>query len=611
MKRLSLIAFFGWLSVCAVLMNSSCDKGSGLSKDMSDIKALGDSMPLEALHKMDSLKEIISDCSEFEQRRYDLLYLRLQDKAEMIPASDSIAKSLYLYFEKRGTPADRMESSYYLASVYRDLHDSPQAIYYFLKSMEVADKYEGMDSVLLANACSQLSYLYNRQYNYQASLRVTLKELDIVEKINRLDARRIMDVATAYCYIYDTINAVKYQNLALDALKKEKSEAKFADVVAELVARYADIGMMDKADTCMKMLSNTPIHQRPHNYNIAMATYYEVLSQTDSAIHYYKKVYEGRGLMSKYNGARILAELYYERNDYGNAAYYGKCFIEAERAYRRQLQHEQATNIRNEYQYNRDREEEAAAYKAASEARGWWLWTLAGTSVFVIGVILVLLLQRLRFVNLERKRLEEIIVKDWELENNRETISQKNHLLSQQEAQIKEAVNQQRELEQMIREKDAEIAVMDKELEEKKARLTKKNSELHVVEEQLREKEELLLQKNKQNSLLLKYALSVNIKVHAKRIMEKFNRALSGKYELKEEDWRKFITAMDKLHPDFYKSLTQKLNKPTENMIRIGYLLKAGMTNPQIEVLTGYTHPTVWRKVKTLKKVLGEDLSHL
>ncbi|MBP3473109.1 MAG: hypothetical protein J6K41_12945 [Paraprevotella sp.] len=611
MKRLSLIAFFGWLSVFAVLMNSSCDKGPGLSKDMSDIKALGDSLPMKALHKMDSLREIKSDCSEYEQRRYDLLYLRLQDKAEMIPASDSIAKSLYFYFEKRGTPADRMEASYYLASVYRDLHDSPQAIYYFLKSMEVADKYEGMDSVLLANACSQLAYLYNRQYNYQASLCVTLKELDIVEKINRLDARRVMDVATAYCRTCDTINAVKYQNLVLDVLKKEKNEAKFADVVAELVARYADIGMMDKADTCMRILSKIPVHQRPHNYNMAMALYFHGASQPDSAIHYYKMAYENGSVMGQCDGASALAELYYERKDFAKAAYYGLRFIEADREYCELLQHEQATNIRNEYQYNRDREGEAAAYKAASEARGRWLWTLAATSVFIIAAILFLLLQRLRFVNLERKRLEEIIVKDRELENNRETISQKNHLLSQQEAQIKEAVNQQRELEQMIREKDAEIAVMDKELEEKKARLTKKNSELHVVEEQLREKEELLLQKNEQNSLLLKYALSVNIKVHAKRIMEKFNRALSGKYELKEEDWRKFITAMDKLHPDFYKSLTQKLNKPTEDMIRIGYLLKAGMTNPQIEVLTGYPHPTVWRKVRTLKKVLGEDLSHL
>ena len=544
----------------AVLMNSSCDKGFGLSKDMSEIKALGDSLPLEALHKMDSLREIISDCSEYEQRRYDLLYLRLQDKADSIPVSDSIAKSLYLYFEKRGTPADRMEASYYLASVYRDLHDSPQAIYYFLKSMETADKYEGMDSVLLANACSQLSYLYNRQYNYQASLRVTLKELDVVEKINRLDARRIMDVATAYCCIYDTINAVKYQNLALDALKKEKSNAKFADVVAELVGKYADIGLMDKADTCVRMLADFSIHQRPHNYNIAMATYYEALSQTDSAIHYYKKVYEDRGLMSKYNGARILAELYYERNDYGNAAYYGKCFIEAERAYRKQLQHEQATNIRNEYQYNRDREEEAAAYKAASEARGWWLWTLAATSVFIIAAILFLLLQRLRFANQERKRLEEIIAKD-------------------------------------------------RELEEKKVCLAEKSRELHAVEEQLREKEELLSQKNEQNSLLLKYAFSVNIKVHAEKIMEKFNQALSGKYELNEEDWRQFIAAMDELYPDFYKSLTQKLNKPTEGMIRIGCLLKAGMTNPQIEKLMGYTPSTLWRKVKTLKDALGEDLS--
>lgn len=560
MKRLFLTAFFGWLSVFAVLMNSSCDKGSGLSKDMSDIKALGDSLPMEALHKMDSLREIISDCSEYEQRRYDLLYLRLQDKADSIPVSDSIAKSLYLYFEKQGTPAERMESSYYLASVYRDLHDSPQAIYYFLKSMEMADKYEGMDSVLLANACSQLFYLYNLQYNYQASLRVSLKELDIVEKINRLNAKRIMDVATAYFRMHDTINTVKYHNLALSALKKERSEVKFADVVAELVWNYTNFGLMDKADTCVQMLVELPIHQRPHNYNIAMATYYEALSQMDSAIYYYKKDCESGDLMGQYNGARILAELYYERNDYGNAAYYGKCFIEAERAYRKQLQYEQATNIRNEYQYNRDKEKEAAAYKAASEARGWWLWTLAATSVFIIAAILLLLLQRLRFANRERKRLEEIIAKD-------------------------------------------------RELEEKKVCLAEKSRELHAVEEQLREKEELLSQKNEQNSLLLKYAFSVNIKVHAEKIMEKFNQALSGKYELNEEDWRQFIAAMDELYPDFYKSLTQKLNKPTEGMIRIGCLLKAGMTNPQIEKLMGYTPSTLWRKVKTLKDALGEDLS--
>lgn len=562
MKRISLRVFFLLFIVFVVMANVSCDREPRLSMNLSDIKALGDSLPLKALHKMDSLREKIRGCSEYEQRRFDLLYLRLQDKADSIPVSDSIAKSLYLYLEKQGTPADRMEASYYLASVYRDLHDSPQAIYYFLKSMEVADEYEGMDSVLLANACSQLSYLYNRQYNYQASLRVSLKELDIVKKINRLDAKRIMDVATAYNHVNDTVNAVKYQNLVLNALRKERSEVKFADVVAELVGRYSDFGMMDKADTCMRMLADIPVHMRPHNYNIAMATYYEALSQMDSAIYYYKKGCESGDLMGQYNETRILAELYYERKDYENAAYYGKRFIEAERAYRKQLRHEQAVNVRNEYQYNRNREEEAAAYKAASEARSKWLWTLAASSVFIIAAILFLLLQRLRFANRERKRLEEIIAKD-------------------------------------------------KELEEKTVYIAKKSSELHAVAKQLREKEDLLLQKNEQNSQLLRYALSGNIKVHAEEIMEKFNRASSGKYKLKDEDWRQFIFAMDELYPHFGDLLIQRMNGLTEDNIRICYLMKAGMTNSQIKALTDYGKTTVWRKAAFFRGVLGEELLHV
>ena len=561
MKRISLRVFFLLFIVFVVMANVSCDREPRLSMDLSDIKALGDSMPLKALHKMDSLREKIRGCSEYEQRRFDLLYLRLQDKADSIPVSDSIAKSLYLYFEKQGTPADRMESCYYLASVYRDLHDSPQAIYYFLKSMEVADEYEGMDSVLLANACSQLFYLYNLQYDYEASLRVSLKELDIVEKINRLNAKRIMDVSTAYYRIHDTINTVKYQNLTLDVLKKEKSEVKFADVVAELVWNYTNFGLMDKADTCMRMLSDIPVHMRPHNYNIAMATYYEALSQMDSAIYYYKKGCESGDLMGKYNEARILAELYYERKDYENAAYYGKRFIEAERAYRKQLQHEQATNVRNEYQYNRNREEEAAAYKAASEARGKWLWTLAVSSVLIIVVILFSLLQRLRYSDRERKRLEEIIAKDKELE-----------------------------------EKKMDIAIM--------------NDELQDLEEQLQKKEELLSQKIEQNSKLLRYALSENINAHDEKIMEKFKRASNGKYKLKEKDWKQFISSMDELYPYFSDSLIQKVNDLTKDNIRICYLMKAGMTESQIKALTNYGKTTVWRKVGLFRAALGEELLH-
>lgn len=81
--------------VFVVMANVSCDREPRLSMNLSDIKALGDSLPWAALHKMDSLREKIRGCSEYEQRRFDLLYLRLQDKADSIPVSDSIAKSLY------------------------------------------------------------------------------------------------------------------------------------------------------------------------------------------------------------------------------------------------------------------------------------------------------------------------------------------------------------------------------------------------------------------------------------------------------------------------------------------------------------------------------------
>ena len=123
------------LSVIVLSLLFSCSDKRTL-EDIETIETIGDENPDKALVMLDSLEIEIRDKSDYVKHKFDLLRIRLNDKAFHIPNSDLMIKKLINYFEDNGTMLEKQEVSYYAGSTYRDLQDAPRALEYFLKSLE-------------------------------------------------------------------------------------------------------------------------------------------------------------------------------------------------------------------------------------------------------------------------------------------------------------------------------------------------------------------------------------------------------------------------------------------------------------------------------------------
>ena len=169
-----------------ILFLASCAKDDSLTK-MEHIKAIGDNNPIEALKMLDSLEVEVRDKNVYIRNKYDLLRIRLNDKAYIMPSSDIMIKKLVAYFEEKGTTAEKQEVHHYAGSVYRDLQDAPRALEHFFKATEYAEKNKaGFDSVMLCNSYSNINYLQYKVQNYNEAFKAAVKELELCKEIFHL-----------------------------------------------------------------------------------------------------------------------------------------------------------------------------------------------------------------------------------------------------------------------------------------------------------------------------------------------------------------------------------------------------------------------------------------
>ena len=152
---------------------------------MELIKEIGNETPLKALVMLDSLEFEIRDKNNYTQNKYDLLRIRLNDKADNLPTSDNIIKRLMKYFEEEGSIPDKQEVYYYAGSTYRDLQDTPRALEYFFKSLDYAIDNKECDPIMLRNTYSNLNYLYYQVQNYTDALKAAIKELEYCKKTHK------------------------------------------------------------------------------------------------------------------------------------------------------------------------------------------------------------------------------------------------------------------------------------------------------------------------------------------------------------------------------------------------------------------------------------------
>ena len=549
-------------TILVILLNTSCTNhcNEWLMYKLDEIKAMGDTLPKVAMQRLDSIKPLFENECEYMRNKLMLLDIRLHDKAYITHTSIKPIEEVCRYFEENATVAEVQEAYYYMGSVYRDLNDYPNAVTYFLKSAEVAESNSDIDGALWKNAYSQLFYLYNQQLNYSSALDAAIKALDIAEKFKTVNERTYMSVSCSYHEIEDTIKTIKYADLALELIEAKGICPSNADIIAYAIGKYSVYGCREKAERCYRLLAELPEKARPFNYLTNIAMYYERFISVDSAAVAKSELYNTtKRIESKYDAARWLTRYYVAKGEYEKAAGYAINFINANEAVIDKRNFEHTTNANNFYQYRRDKEEEMAIMEKAARDR---FNLLLGFSTFIVAILVITVI----YYNKKQRLIGTILEKD----------------------------NNIKEIRLFLQEKEKELESICS----AKARLA----------EQLENSESDFKMLIAQNRELTRLTIMSNISCDANDIIEKAKKASKGKYHLNDEEWKELLGAIDRLYPEFTYEVQANFKRISEPVLRVCYLLKIGMSAPQIVNLTGYPRQTVFDRIKRIKSTIDIDV---
>lgn len=577
--------FLSKLFVLMIMFLPACSKDHSLGR-MEQIKAVGDGDPAHALAMLDSLEITVRGENDYVKHKYDLLRIRLNDKAYKMPTSDILIKKLVVYFENNGSVADKQEVHHYAGSIYRDLQDTPRALEHFFKALDFArSNPRECDSVMLGNTYSNINYLEYKVQNYSEALKAALKELEINKKKKTNPTIPFFHVGSAY----KALNKNEEAEVAFDSvfarIVQSKTEDLYQNLLVLLLDNYTDMRKISKAKDCMRLIKENPLEGEPSYACVAFAGYYRAIGMMDSAAIYFNRILEeGKDIYVKYDAAKLIFSMYNDAGDAKMAQRYAADFMLFSDSLDFGKRQELAATVNNAYQYHLDQKreldlkEEKERYKSLSV-----IVFLAALLIACVGYIL----------NFKRKQrhLREVAALSSELQR-----------LSDTDKKLRENIKRK---EKVLAESRDSLKKSTRELDEVKQKLQLVNQELSENNDMLKKTEELLEQKREQNKSFIKLLHQSEFEVKAADVIHAVREASKGKKEMSLAEWKQLYKAVDELYPTFHEDILKQHSSVTDKEMQVLYLIRIGLSKHQIMNLTDMARVTIWRWEKKFDWVLS------
>lgn len=147
---------------------------------------------LRVLRKVDSLTLNTKSL----RARYSLLFAMALDKNYIDTTALSILEPTVAYYERLGSPQDKMLSCYYLGRIYANRKDYPNAVIFYSQTLRESGEYDYYHRGLIYAASADA---YNASFNDEEELRNTILAYECFEKIGDKDLDlSLYKVAQAY-----------------------------------------------------------------------------------------------------------------------------------------------------------------------------------------------------------------------------------------------------------------------------------------------------------------------------------------------------------------------------------------------------------------------------
>lgn len=217
---------------------------------------------LRVLRKVDSLTLNTKSL----QARYSVLFAMALDKNYIDTTALSILEPTVAYYERLGSPQDKMLSCYYLGRIYANRKDYPNAVIFYSQALRESSEYDYYHRGLIYAASADA---YNASFNDEEELRNTILAYECFEKIGDKDLDlSLYKVAQAYHNnerfdVADSLYSLVYSGkdstsrLALYAMEDLVSN----DLYQEKPDVERDLGLLE--------------YVAEHRGNLSLESYYE------------------------------------------------------------------------------------------------------------------------------------------------------------------------------------------------------------------------------------------------------------------------------------------------------------------------------------------------
>lgn len=567
---------------------------------------MSDEYPMDAYRQSIHLQDSVQGMSEYVKMKYDLLHVRLMDKQDYVPASVDSMKNIMEFFERNGNQDDMIRSYHYMSSVCRDLHDSPKAIVYDLQALEMSKASKEKDSLMLMHIYSNLCGMYVRTYNMDEALRMAMEYLNMFP----YDAWAMMDVASSYASENDSTTAKRYFDMAYEILSRDTTFSYHAGNHVELMSVYTKYGDKEKAQKLRNMLDRLDEREQPYNYNLAMAEYYSRYVNADSAMLFYMKDYEkAEKAADRYDSSAELMDYYYKKGDFHKAVEYAVKYREAHESIVAERKFELTRNAHAEYRYMRDKDRESRMMRDNARME----------RIILIGIVSFLALGFGGYVyhNTRRRKLETTIhERNIHISRLKESVSASNALyqetLHNLESAKEELDGKRLELAQVlsvVSAKQHELIEVKETLARKELEIVDHESNISELDNRIKQLKQSIEGKSKLNKELIKDYLNKSIMDMDVEVLDIFEKSPTHRVRMTEVQWKSFLAKMDLRYPQFKVLLEDRVPRLNTALIRTAYLMKAGLTNQQIESIMNVSRQTNWERAKKLERYLGDMLA--
>ena len=503
---------------------------------LDNIKRVGDSNPDTALLMLDSLAAGVRGESEYVRNKYELLKIRLCDKAYRPATSDVAIRNLMRYFGDKGSSLEKQEVFYYAGSVYRDLCDTPRALEYFLNSLDYAQSGMVYDTVMLRNTYSNLNDLYYNVQDYGNAALMARKELEVCRL---LDSDRLIPYLHL-CSSYIGLDSLSLASAATDSafniFRASSVHERNNDDLVYVLYYYSMINNKRMASLCHTMIMKDSSICSGFIPSLFFAYYYDCVEKKDSAIAYCEKALElSESLEERYDATKLLFALNKSNGDDKTACRLAYSYMQLSDSLDFGKRQEKAAQINNQHKYYIDKNRE----QTLSEQKEKYRRTL-----YLVSFIAIMLLCLGYVIHITRRnrQLNKILSLNVEIER-----------VSLQENNLRDE-------------------------------LARKESELY--------------EKMAQNKTLVRLLHQSELTDKAEEVIESIRQVSNGEKTMSQSDWDQLFTAVNALYPDFKEQMVNKCDALTEQQIQFCYLLRIGLSNVQIKNVTNMSRVTVWRWMK-------------